>query len=47
MCKDDEEWMNPETGMPYDGFNMCSIDMITSKNTDYFENSVIVIDDMG
>ena len=39
--------MNPETGMPYDGFNMCSIDMITSKNTDYFETSVIVIDDMG
>ena len=33
--------------MPYGGFNMCGIDMIASKNIDYFYNCLIVIDDMG
>ena len=47
VCKDEKEWINPETGMPYDGINMCGIDMITSINIDYFENCVRVIDDMG
>ena len=47
LSKDEKEWINPETGMPYDGFSMCGIDMISSKNIDYFENCVIVIDDMG
>ena len=47
VCKDESEWINSETGMPYDGFNMCGIVMITSKNIDHFENCVIVIDDVG
>ena len=47
VCKDESEWINPETGMPYDGFIMCGIVMITSKNIDPFEKCVIVIDDMG
>ena len=45
VCKDDSEWINPETVEPYDGFNMCTVDLITSENIEYFENSVIVIDD--
>ena len=47
VCKEEKGWINPGTGMPYDGFNICGIDMITSKNIDYFENCVIVIDDMS
>ena len=46
VCRDDNDWINPETGEPYDGFDMCTMDMITSENIEYFENSVIVIDDM-
>ena len=44
VCKDQKDWTNLEKGKPYADFNMCEI---TSKNIDYFENSVIVIDDMG
>ena len=47
VCKDEKEWTYPETGMHYDGFNMCGIDMITSENIDHFDNCLIVIDDMG
>ena len=47
VCKDEREWINPETGMPYGGFNICGIDMITSENIAYFDNCLIVIDDMG
>ena len=47
VCKDAKDYINPETGLLYDGFNMCGIDMITSKKIDHFEKCVIVIDDMG
>ena len=46
VCKDEKEWINPETGMPFDRFIMFGIDMITSRNLDCFENCVIVIEDM-
>ena len=47
VCKDERDWLNPETGKPYSDFNMCDINMITSKNIHIFQNSVIVFDDMG
>ena len=31
VCTDDNEWINPDTGEPYDGINVCSMDMITSE----------------
>ena len=30
-CNDERAWINPETGKPYSDFNMCDINMITSK----------------
>ena len=30
-CKDDRDWIDPETGEFYIGFNTCDINMITSK----------------
>ena len=47
VCKDDRDWMDPETGEFYIGFNTCDINMITSKNKSKFKDSVIVFDDMG
>ena len=47
VCKDDKKWINPETGMPNDGFNLWSLDMITSENINDFDNYLIVVDDMG
>ena len=47
VCKDERGWINPETGKRYTEFNMCDINMITSKNTSYFKDSVIVLDHMG
>ena len=32
VCKDDRDWIVPETGEFYIGFNTCDINMITSKN---------------
>ena len=29
VCKDDSDWINPETGEIYTGFNICDISMIT------------------
>ena len=46
VCKDERDWIDPETGMPYAGFDMCEISMITPKNMPNFEDSV-VLDDMG
>ena len=34
VCEDEKEWINPETGMPYEGLNMCRIDITSSKNID-------------
>ena len=47
LCKDERDWINPETRIPYDEFILCDIKEITSKNIDNFENCVIVLDDMG
>ena len=47
VCKDDKDWIDPETGEFYIGFNTCDINMITSKNKSKFKDSVIVLDDMG
>ena len=29
VCKEERDWINPETGQPYSEFNMCNINMIT------------------
>ena len=47
VCKDERDWINPETGVPYVGFEMGDINMITMENIDKFKNSIIVLDDMG
>ena len=47
VCKDEKDWINPETGFPYVGFEMGDITMITIKNIDKFKNSIIVLDHMG
>ena len=47
VCKDDRDWIDPETGEFYIGFNKCDINMITSKNKSKFKDSVIVPDDKG
>ena len=47
VCKDDRDWIDPETGEFYIGFIKCDINMITSKNKSNFKDSVIVLDDMG
>ena len=47
VCKDDGDWIDPETGEFYIGFNKCDINMITSKRKSKLKDSVIVLDDMG
>ena len=47
VCKDEGEWINPETGQLFTEINMCDKIMITSKNKPNFKDSVIVLDDMG
>ena len=47
VCKDDTDWIDPETGEFYIGFNKCDMSMITTKNMSNFKDSVIVLDDMG
>ena len=47
VCKDDRDWIDPDTGEFYIGFNKSDINMITSKNKSKFKDSVIVLDDMG
>ena len=47
VCKVDRDWIEPETGEFYIGFNTCDINMMTSKNKSKFKDSVIVLDDMG
>ena len=38
VCKDERDWINPETGAgePYSDFNLCDKNMITSKNMHMF-----------
>ena len=47
MCKDDRDWIDPESNKFYTGFNKCDINMITEKNMHKFQYCVIVLDDMG
>ena len=46
VCKDDRDWINPETNKFYTGFNKCDMNMITKNNMQKFRNCVIVVDDM-
>ena len=46
VCKDDRDWIGPETGEFSIGLNSCDINMITSKNKDtayYFTEKDIII----
>ena len=47
VCKDDRDWIDPESNKFYTGFNKCDINMITKNNMHKFQNCVIVIEDMG
>ena len=47
VCKDEKDWNDPKTGVPYAGFEMGDIHMITMKIIHKFQNSVIVLNDMG
>ena len=47
VCKDDRDWIDPESNKFYPGFNKCDINMITKNNMHKFQNCVIVLDDMG
>ena len=47
VCKDDRDWIDPESNMFYTGFNKCDINIITKNNMHEFQNWVIVLDDMG
>ena len=47
VCKDERDWINTETGKPYREYNMCDINLITSKNKPNLQDSVFVINDMG
>ena len=47
VCKDEKDWIDPETGVLYAGFEMDDINTITMNKILKFQNSVIVPDDMG
>ena len=47
MCKDDRDWIDPESNKFYTGFNKCDINVITKNNMRKFQDCVIVLDDMG
>ena len=47
MCKDDRDWIDPESNNFFTGFKKCDINMITKNNMHKFQNCVIVFDDMG
>ena len=47
VCKDDRDWIDPESNKFLTGFNKCDINMITKNNMHKFQNCVIVLDDMG
>ena len=47
VCKDDRDWIDPESNKFYTGFNKCDINIITKNNMHKFQNCVRVLDDMG
>ena len=46
VCKDDRDWIDPESNKFYTGFNKCDINNIIKNNMHKFQNCVIVLDDM-
>ena len=44
MCKDDRDWIDPESNKFFTGFNKCDINMITKNNMLKFRNCVKVLD---
>ena len=38
VCKDDRDWIDPESNKFYTGFNKCDINMITKNNMHKFQN---------
>ena len=44
VCKDDRDWIDPESNKFYTGFHKCDINMITKNNMHKFQNCVIVLD---
>ena len=47
MCKDDRDWIDPDSNKFYAGFNKYDKIMITKINMHKFQSCVIVLDDMG
>ena len=47
VCKDERDWIDPETKRALADFIMCDIKMITKENMPEFKYSVIFLDDMG
>ena len=47
MCKDDRDWIDPESKKFYTGFNKSDINMITKNSMHKFQKCVIVLNDMG
>ena len=47
MCKDDRDWIDPESNKFYTGFNKCEVNMITKNNLHKLKNCATVLDDMG
>ena len=46
VCKDETDWIDPETGALYDGFELDDINPIKMKNILNCQNSVIVLGNM-
>ena len=47
VCKDERDWIDPETKRVLADFIMCDIKMITKQNMPEFKYNVIFLDDMG
>ena len=47
VCKDDRDWIDPESNKIYTGLNKCDTNMITKNNMHKYQNCVIILDDMG
>ena len=47
VCIEEKDWIDPETGAAYAGFELGDKIMIRMNNILKFQNSLIVLDDMG
>ena len=43
VCKDERDWIDPETKTIYEDVLMCDINMFTKKNMPEFKNSLIFL----